>query len=85
MIEKSLERCDFGHLGPDYLKYYYQYVIKDDFKFFMANLINCIDIFTQYLSQCSNLYPSMTKEILRKLKFLQTAFNISPKISRLVY
>lgn len=85
MIEKTLERCEFGHLGPNYYKYFYTYVIKDEFKYFTGNLINCINIFTDHFTENQSCYPSISKDIIKKLNFLKEIFNVSQNISRLVY
>ena len=85
MIEKSLERSDFGNFGPSYLKYFNIYIIQDDFKYFLANLINSVYIFSKHFKENSYYYPGIAQEIIERLDYLKVVFNISPTISKLVY
>lgn len=85
MIEKSLERSEFGNFGPGYLKYFNSYIIQDEFKYFLANLINSVYLFTKHFKENSCFYPGIAQKIIEKLEYLKTVFNISSTISKLVY
>lgn len=85
LIEKSLEKSDFGELGPNYLKYYRQYIITEDYDFFLANLMKCINMFLVFFKENPNAFPSICHDVVPRLEYIQTVFNISPNFSNLVY
>ncbi|KAK8880509.1 hypothetical protein M9Y10_003187 [Tritrichomonas musculus] len=50
-----------------------------NFKFFQINLINCIEVFSNYLENKINIYPNIAQKILKDLEYLCSVFHICRK------
>lgn len=74
MIKNSLEKTDFRDL-PQYCPC----ILRNgdyDYDYLRANLINCINVFTNVFSNTKCCFLSMNTEIIDSLNYLRTAFDI---------